>query len=182
MGNLPRALAAAGVEADRITTVALTHTHIDHISGLVRPDGSDAFPRLAHLWVPEAELSLFRAERRLARFHARATPFAAGDLLDGVLHVVAAPGHEVGHSAFRVASGGDELLIWGDTVHVPSIQFERPELTWEFDADQVAARECRLKLLDWAAQDHRWVAGAHLDWPGVGRVLSDGTGFRFGLL
>lgn len=179
MGRLPQALAEAGIAADRITRVALTHTHIDHINGLVRPDGSEGFPRLAHLWVPEAELDLFRAERRLARFHALATPFEAGHLLDGVLHVVAAPGHELGHSAFRVASGGDELLIWGDTVHVPSIQFARPELTWEFDADQEAARASRLRLLDWAAHDGRWIAGAHLDWPGVGQLKRDGDGFRF---
>jgi hypothetical protein len=32
------------------------------------------------------------------------------------------------------------MLIWGDTVHVPSIQFARPELTWELDANQNQAR------------------------------------------
>jgi glyoxylase-like metal-dependent hydrolase (beta-lactamase superfamily II) len=179
MGRLPQALGEAGVDAGRITLVALTHTHVDHVNGLILPGGRNAFPNLEELWVPEAEVPLLRAERRLARFHDRATPFRPGQMLGGLLEAVAAPGHEVGHSCFRLGSGSGELLIWGDTVHVPSIQFERPELTWEFDADQEAARASRLRLLERAAQADCWVAGAHLDWPGVGKVLRDGPGFRF---
>jgi glyoxylase-like metal-dependent hydrolase (beta-lactamase superfamily II) len=179
MGRLPQALEEAGVDAARITMVALTHTHEDHINGLVLPGGGDAFPNLDELWVPEAEVSLFRAEPRLARFRDRATPFRPGEAHGGLIEVVAASGHEVGHSCFRVGDGSGELLIWGDTVHVPSIQFERPELTWEFDADQDLARSSRRRLLEWAAQEDCWVAGAHLDWPGVGKVHRDGTGFRF---
>ena len=179
MGLLPRALEEAGVAADRITAVALTHTHEDHVNGLVLPGGADAFLNLEGLWVPEAELSLFRAEPGLARFRARARPFVAGQMLGGVLEVVAATGHEVGHSCFRVVDGANELLIRGDTVHVPAIQFERPELAWEFDADQKAARVSRLRLLDRAARDRYWVAGSHLDWPGVGKVMPGVAGYGY---
>ena len=64
-----------GADADAISIVALTHTHEDHINGLVLPGGGDAFPNLRQLWVPKAEGPLFRKEPRLARFHDRATPF-----------------------------------------------------------------------------------------------------------
>lgn len=178
MGLLPQALEEAGVDASRITVVALTHSHEDHINGLILPDGADTFPNLEQLWVPQAELPLFRAEPRLERFHDRAMPFTPGQILD-MFEAVAAVGHEVGHTCFRVEDRSGDLLIWGDTVHVPAIQFERPELTWEFDADQEAARASRLRLLERAAEEGCWVAGAHLDWPGVGKVTRDGTGFSF---
>ncbi len=178
MGRLPQALEEAGVGPGRITLVALTHTHVDHVNGLVLPGGRDAFPNLEELWVPEAEVPLFRKKPRLERFYDRVTPFRPGEVLGGLLEVVAAPGHEVGHSCFRVVNGSGELLLLGDIIHAPSLQFQRPELTWEFDADQDAARSSRLRLLARAAADGCWVAGAHLDWPGFGRVVQDDTGFR----
>jgi len=179
MGLLPQAMREAGIAADRVRTVAFTHTHLDHIHGLILPDGADAFPRLARLLVPAPELDRFRAEARLGHFHARAEPFAAGQRIGAAIEAIAAHGHEVGHSCFRVGSGGDTVLVWGDIVHVPSIQFERPEITWEFDRDQEQARASRLKIMTLAADNGYAVAGAHLDSPGVGLVTRAGTGFRF---
>jgi hypothetical protein len=69
MGLLPQALSEAKIAPERIRTVAFTHTHIDHINGLILPNGRDAFPQLSRLLVPKAELGLFRAEARLERFH-----------------------------------------------------------------------------------------------------------------
>ena len=71
------------------------------------------------------------------------------------------------------------MLVWGDIVHVPSIQFERPEITWEFDDDQEQARASRLRIMTLAADNRYYVAGAHLDSPGVGRIARSGSGFRF---
>jgi glyoxylase-like metal-dependent hydrolase (beta-lactamase superfamily II) len=179
MGQLPQAFDEAGIDVEKVRAVCFTHTHLDHIQGLVLADGLDAFPRLARLLVPRQELGLFRAEARLERFHGMAEPFEAGDRLGSHIEIIAAHGHEVGHSCFRVSSGGERILIWGDTVHVPSLQFDRPELTWEFDADQGQARESRLRLLALAADDNHFVAGAHLDSPGIGRVIRSGGSFRF---
>ena len=179
MGFLPQALSAANMAVDRIRTVALTHTHIDHINGLILPNGQDAFPQLSRLLVPAEELHLFRAEARLERFHDRAEPFEAGQHLSTNIETIAAPGHEVGHTCFRVTSGDEAILIWGDIVHVPSLQFDRPEITWEFDADQDKARESRMRMLALAADSMSYVAGAHLDSPGIGRVSRAGNSFRF---
>ena len=179
MGALPQALGEAKIAVDRIRTVAFTHTHLDHIHGLILPDGTDGFPQLSRLLVPRLEMDMFRAEARLKRFHDRAEPFDAGQRLSSNIETIAAPGHEIGHTCFRVTSGGETLLIWGDIVHVPSLQFDRPEVAWEFDADQEKARACRLQIMPLAADDAHYVAGAHLDSPGVGRVSRTERGFRF---
>ncbi|TGQ56894.1 MBL fold metallo-hydrolase [Mesorhizobium sp. M1C.F.Ca.ET.193.01.1.1] len=179
MGFLPQALSEAKIAVDRIRTVAFTHTHLDHIHGLILPDGGDGFPQLARLLVPRAELDMFRSVARLSRFHDRAKPLDPGQRLSASIEAIAAPGHEIGHTCFRVTSRGETLLIWGDTVHVPSLQFDRPEVAWEFDADQEQARASRLRILGLAADNGHFVAGAHLDSPGVGRVHRTETAFRF---
>lgn len=170
MGLLPRALAEAGVAPDKIGTVAFTHTHLDHVHGLVAADGSEAFPNLDRLLVPQEEVPMFDGIERLARFRQRRLPFAGGFNVSAGITVVAAHGHEIGHSAFEVSSAGDTLLIWGDIIHVPSIQFARPELTWEYDDDQAQARSTRQRMLRRAARPNCFVAGAHLEFPGIGAV------------
>jgi glyoxylase-like metal-dependent hydrolase (beta-lactamase superfamily II) len=179
MGRLPVALREAGIAADRVHTVAFTHTHLDHIHGLILPGGGDAFPRLARLLVPREEIDMFRAEARLRRFHERAEAFEAGQRVGADIEAVGAPGHEAGHTCFRVTIQGETVLVWGDIVHVPSIQFEHPEITWEFDGDQEQARASRLRIMAMAADNGHCVAGAHLDSPGVGRIVRSGAGFRF---
>lgn len=64
-------------------------------------------------------------------------------------------------------------------MHVPSIQFARPSATWEFDADQRQAYAARMRMLDRAARPGMHVAGAHLDFPGIGSVTRIGQTFDF---
>ncbi len=170
MGLLPRALAEAGVDINEIKTVALTHTHDDHGNGLVAADGSDAFPNLQRLLVPKEEIELFDGNERLLRFRRRRSSIADAYELSPHITARAAHGHEVGHTAYEVSSSEETLLIWGDIVHVPSIQFARPEITWGADANQDEARATRLKLLRKALSPDFYVAGSHLDFPGVGTV------------
>jgi len=179
MGLLLDAMAEAGVARESIGTVAVTHTHADHVHGLVAPDGSDAFPKLQRLLVPQEEVSMFDGYERLSRFRRMRLPFGDGFKPSDSITAVQAHGHEVGHTAFAVSGGGETLLIWGDLIHVPSIQFERPELTWEFDADQGQARSTRYRLLERTARPGVFVAGAHLDFPGVGSVERAGQAYRF---
>jgi glyoxylase-like metal-dependent hydrolase (beta-lactamase superfamily II) len=179
MGSLLRALDEAGVTRENIGTVALTHTHLDHVAGLVAADGSDAFPNLGRLFVPRGEMSMFDRDDRVARFRHRRLPLDDGFKLSASVTAVEAHGHEIGHTAFEVSSAGDTLLIWGDIVHVPSIQFARPELTWEFDADQEQARRTRQRMLRRAVQPNVFVSGAHLDFPGVGIVTERGDAFCY---
>ena len=179
MGSLLEALEEAGLKRGDVRTVAFTHTHLDHIHGIVAADGSNAFPNLERLFVPREEIPLFDGEPRLARFRRVRSPLEAGFKLSPNVTAVQAHGHEIGHTAFEVSSAGETLLIWGDIVHVPSIQFTRPELTWEYDDDQTAARSTREKLMRRAAQSKYFVAGAHLDFPGIGTVVAAERGFSY---
>ena len=179
MGSLLEALEEAGIARGDVTTVAFTHTHLDHINGIVAADGSDAFPNLDRLLVPRAEVPLFDGEPRLARFRALRSPLEPGFKLSPNVTAVQAHGHEVGHTAFEVSNAGETLLIWGDIVHVPSIQFSRPELTWEYDDNQTAARSTRERLMRRVSQPGCFVAGAHLDFPGIGTVVAAETGYRY---
>jgi glyoxylase-like metal-dependent hydrolase (beta-lactamase superfamily II) len=82
----------------------------------------------------------------------------------------------VGHMAFLV---GGRLLIWGDVIHHPGVQFARPDVTWAFDTDPQMARATRATLMARAALEEWPVAGAHLAFPGIGRIDVDGDGYAF---
>lgn len=175
-GRLMQALAEAGVGPDAVTQVALTHTHVDHLSGLVGAGGLPAFPQARRILVPVEELGLFRAEARMVPVLDLVLPLEQGDgPMPGVV-AVNAPGHEAGHMAFLVEG---RLMIWGDVVHVPHLQFARPEVTWGFDTDQAMARDTRLRLMERAVEDGLIVAGAHHGFPPFGRVTRDAGGYAF---
>jgi glyoxylase-like metal-dependent hydrolase (beta-lactamase superfamily II) len=179
MGELLQGLAEAGIDRASVETVALTHTHEDHAHGLVAAGGGDAFPNLKRLYVPANEIPLFDKIDRVARFRDLRLPVEEGFQVTPNVKAISANGHEVGHTVYEVKGAGATLLVWGDIVHVPSIQFQRPELTWELDADQEKARASRLRILKQAAEPHVYVAGAHLDSPGVGKVTQDGKSYAF---
>ncbi|MFM0213039.1 MBL fold metallo-hydrolase [Paraburkholderia sediminicola] len=179
LGRLLRSMQEAGVAPSLVDTVAITHTHEDHVNGLVAADGSNAFPKLKRLFIPSQAIPLFDKIDRLARFRNVRVAIGEGFKIGPSSTAVSALGHELGHMAYEVKGGGSTLLVWGDTVHVPAAQFERPELTWEFDADQDKARASRLRLLRRSNKPGHFIAGAHLDFPGVGYVTRQGDGYRF---
>lgn len=175
LGRLPEAMGEAGVGANEVTMVALTHTHVDHLNGLVGADGP-AFPNAQRILVATEELMAFRAEPRMLPVLPRLVPLEEGDGLISGVTAVNAPGHSPGHMAFLVDG---RLLIWGDLVHHAAVQFARPEVTWAFDEDQDQARDSRLRLMAQAVEAGWLVAGAHLPDPGIGWIERAGEGYAF---
>jgi glyoxylase-like metal-dependent hydrolase (beta-lactamase superfamily II) len=88
------------------------------------------------------------------------------------------PGHTPGHSGYLISSGGQELLIWGDVVHVPEVQVALPDAGTNFDVDFEEARKSRKRVLDQVASDRLLVAGMHLHFPGFYHVARQGDGYR----
>ena len=54
--------------------------------------------------------------------------FDAGEVFAGMT-AVPLPGHTAGHAGYRLESGGQNLLVWGDLVQFPEIQIPRPDVS-----------------------------------------------------
>lgn len=179
MGHLEEALAEAGIDPASIASVAMTHGHGDHINGLLTPDGRELFPGLVTVVMAAEAMTSFLAESRLRRYEHRMKPARSGEPVAAGVMAQAMPGHAPGHMAYRLSTGEDDILFCGDMIHVHAAQFARPELTWTYDLNQTVARATRLELMREAAEKRTWLAGAHVDFPGIGRIVAEGQGYAF---
>ena len=196
VGRLGANLAAVGVRPEDIDTILATHLHPDHVGGLVDGSGQAVFPN-AELVVHAADATYWSDDKVLAEAHdeqekqfvllSRATLAAyrdrtrtvtSGEVLPGIT-AVPAPGHTPGHTGWLIASGSESLLIWGDIVHLPGIQFAHPEAGMVFDVDGAQAIATRKRIMDMAATDRLRVAGMHLDFPSFGHVVRQGAAYAF---
>jgi glyoxylase-like metal-dependent hydrolase (beta-lactamase superfamily II) len=179
MGHLEQAMAEAGIDPASITILALTHTHQDHVNGLLAPDGRVLLPSLKAIAISEAAVDSFLAEAHLAQFRPLLQPVRNGDAVAERLRAVALPGHAPGHTGYAFDASEDRFLFFGDIIHVPALQFGNPAFSWGYDDDQPTARATRLQVLRETAGTGTWIAGAHLGRPGIGRVVRTGEAFSY---
>lgn len=195
MGRLDGNLRAAGIEPAQIDAIILTHAHPDHHEGLITAEKTARFPN-AELVIHEAEYAFWHDDGILSQAPAGVKPFfdsargalapyasrtrkvKAGEVAPG-LTLEHAPGHTPGHSILRLASGDQQLLLVGDSIHNVVLQTAQPEITFVFDADAKQAVASRRRVLDMAAADKLVISGAHMPFPGFGRINKEGNGYRF---
>ena len=74
VGQVPRNMAAAGIDPGTVDTVIVSHFHRDHINGLRKADGALAFPN-AEIKVPAAEWAFWMSDDNMAK--------ASGNMMQG---------------------------------------------------------------------------------------------------
>lgn len=179
-GVLLANLAAAGYKPEQIDEICITHNHGDHLGGLTTKDGTAVFPN-ATVHLGKADADADSAKATLAPYVAakKVAPIEAdGEVVPGI-RSWATHGHTAGHTSYVVESQGQKLIITGDLIHVAAVQMDDPSVTITFDADSSAAATQRDKVFKAAAADGTIIAAAHLQFPGMGRLRANGSGWTY---
>jgi glyoxylase-like metal-dependent hydrolase (beta-lactamase superfamily II) len=185
-GELRASLDAAGIAPEAITQVVITHTHGDHVLGLLTDDAL-TFPNARYV-ISAQEMEFWRG--RLAGDKADQRPLvekieAAGlrliamdeVILPGIT-AVPLPGHTPGQIGLLIESDGERLLHLADTLHSPA-QLVRPDWSPWFDDDIHLSVPTRRAALSRAADEDLLTLFYHLTFPGLGRVRRTTSGYRW---
>ncbi len=187
---------AAGISANQIDTIVISHFHPDHIFGLMAKDTNAQIYPNAEILVNGTEYKFWTdpalieklpdfakglAKRIQATFPSwkNITQYEGGkEVVPGIL-AVDTPGHTPGHTAFHVASGNDELMLLGDLVNLPALFIAN--LGWQlvFDTDKDQATKTRVAMMERAVADNLIIAGYHFGFPNSGKIEKDGNSFTF---
>ncbi|HEX7117048.1 MAG TPA: MBL fold metallo-hydrolase [Steroidobacter sp.] len=184
-GRLPASLAVAGIDPATVSDIFISHSHGDHVNGLVNAEGAPAFPNaVIHISAPEWEFlksldATTAAEQNgitaydalIAAVSPKVDAFTAGaELIPGLVQAVDIKGHTPGHSAYRISSAGSSLLYVGDSMHHFVLSVARPQWTVTFDRDTATAASSRSDLLARSAESGQRLYAVHFPFPGLGRI------------
>jgi len=185
------ALEAGGFEPGSIDIVVMSHLHFDHAGGLLRADGSKAFPR-AQIVAQRAEweialddnsrivASYDQPELRLVReWGDEGAVDGERELLPGV-SVLRTGGHSHGHQAIVVRGtgpGASTLAFFGDLGMRP--WSANPRWVTSFDDFPLDSVEVKGELFARAAEEGWLVALSHEPVTPIGRLTRDRDRYRF---
>jgi glyoxylase-like metal-dependent hydrolase (beta-lactamase superfamily II) len=180
-GHLPEALAEAGVDPKSVTDIFISHSHGDHVGGLVNAEGTLVYPN-ATIHISRPEWAYMSGQDRYKTFVPAMTPkvdaFEPGaELVTGVVKAVDIKGHTPGHSGYRITSGKDSLLYVGDSMHHYIVSVQKPEWTIAFDNDSATASKSRADLIAQSAASGQRIYAFHFPFPGLGKFDKRGDGF-----
>lgn len=193
-------LEAAGITADSIDLILLTHAHRDHFFAITddqvrHPTYPNARVVIGDVerrfWLSAIEfasttlpaevirMQIDGARSRLLALADRMTTVRDGDVVVPGVTARAAFGHTPGHLVYEVVSGRDHLIVLGDVAHHPAVGIDHPNWHPAYDQDPVRAIETRQRIWEMAATGNTLVTASHFPFPGVGRIQRAGQGFRW---
>jgi glyoxylase-like metal-dependent hydrolase (beta-lactamase superfamily II) len=197
LNKLPASLLAAGYVPAQVTDILLTHIHADHSGGLMEGQ-SIRFPnatvhvekREIDFWLSPTEMQ--KAPDQHKPYFQQAMKTVKPYVLSGQVKVfegesalfpgvraIPAPGHTPGHTFYTLESKGEKLVFMGDVIHAPEVQFAEPFASVTFDVNQEQAIATRQAAFRDAAQNHYLVAFAHVSFPGIGHIHTEGNHYRW---
>ncbi|MED5531316.1 MAG: MBL fold metallo-hydrolase [Pseudomonadota bacterium] len=194
-GRLFDNLKLAGIEADSITHVFLTHAHPDHILG-IRDDFDEAIFPDAEYIMSQNEFNWWTKKDRVNQVDEALTQFVLNavnslnalpeitlhekenEVLPGI-NILNTAGHTPGHASLLVQSEGSKLLICGDALLDPYASLLFPNWIPENDMEPIKAVESRKKVLSLAANEKMALLGFHFPFPGVGHIIPKGNSYHF---
>ncbi len=199
IGWLADGLASIGIGPGQVTQAILSHGHSDHIGGFVNA-GKPTYPNAA-LRVLKAEVDFWRSPQPdFSKSHRRDNipnmirnvrealdvlqpnlqlHHDGDQILDGAITFESAPGHTDGHCVLHIRDGGESLVHLMDVAHNHLLNFTDPAWFIEFDHVPEVAVAVRKKVFQRLAGTRERAYGFHLPWPGVGRVLPKGAGYKW---
>lgn len=186
-GHLVESLRLAGFAPDAVTMVVLTHTHGDHVLGMLADDHKPVFPNAAYV-ISKDEMAYWQQRidggtvdhRPIVRMM-EANGLRLIDMDEAIipgLTAVPIPGHTPGQIALLFESDKQKLIHLADLLHSP-MQFAHPEWSASFDVDTSISVPTRRQALQRAADENMLALFYHLTFPGLGRVKSAKTGFTW---
>jgi glyoxylase-like metal-dependent hydrolase (beta-lactamase superfamily II) len=179
------ALTAAGMTADMVDVVVVTHMHGDHIGGLMGADGvTPTYPNARYVTGAVEHNAATEAGdegfvKNVAPLNDRMTFLDDAGSVTGGITAVAAFGHSPGHMVYNVESDGQRLMITADTANHYVWSLQRPDWEVRFDRDKAAAAATRKAIFGQIAADRIPFIGYHMPFPGVGFVEAMDGGFRY---
>ena len=198
-GQLIPHMRAAGIDPVDIDIVAITHTHPDHVWGLVDAAGVPLYPNATiavsredfDYWTDLSHVAKAPNQHMKDHFlgaHKNLLPYAeAGRIMwvadgtqvvDGIT-AVATPGHSPGHLIYRIDSNGESLIIWGDLCHHQVLLLQRPEWAFQFDYEKEAATAQRWRVYEMVHSARSSVLAYHFPFPGLGHLKKDGNAYAW---
>ena len=189
-GKLPESMMAAGEKPGSVTDIFISHAHGDHIGGLLTSTGALAFPNATiHISAPEWKwLSGLSADEAknfgiqqvsvlVSAVKPKVAAFEPGaDLLPRIVKAVELKGHTAGHSGYRIGSGPESVLVFGDAMHSYVVSVRKPSWQVAYDGDKQLGATTRVALVKSSAASGQRLYSEHFPFPGIGKIVKDKDG------
>jgi glyoxylase-like metal-dependent hydrolase (beta-lactamase superfamily II) len=185
------ALETAGFLPESVNVVAMSHLHFDHAGGLLRADGTRAFPHATIVaqraeWEialgdnPRLVASYVQPELRLVEsYGVQGWVDGEKEIMPGV-SVVPTGGHSAGHQAIVVRGSGDgarTLAFFGDLMMRPWAA--NPRWVTAFDDFPLDSVVRKAALFAQAVEEDWIVVLSHESRHPIGRLVLDRDRFRY---